>query len=155
MSVYAKEHKVGTSSISPRSILCQLFAQDWPNLRWGRFNKYFASYGIIACIWKFVFLLQAIEKYCQFPPSGSNPISVTTEDYYCLEDESFLNDVIIDFFFKWLQFDLISPEDRDRTHIFSTFFYNRLTTRPQMQVLHSSKVKLRKSPLTLNLLLKY
>ena len=101
-----------------------------------------------------MFLLQAIEKYCQFPPSGSNPISVTTEDYYCLEDESFLNDVIIDFFFKWLQFDLISPEDRDRTHIFSTFFYNRLTTRPQMQVLHSSKVKLRKSPLTLNLLLK-
>ena len=22
-----------------RSILCQLFAQDWPNLRWGRFNN--------------------------------------------------------------------------------------------------------------------
>ena len=24
-----------------RSILCHLIAQDWPNLGWGRFNKYF------------------------------------------------------------------------------------------------------------------
>ena len=70
------------------------------------------------------------EKYCQYPPVGSSSVSVTTEDYYCLEDESFLNDVVIDFYFKWLQFAKIPPADRDRTHIFSTFFYKRLTTRP-------------------------
>ena len=70
------------------------------------------------------------EKYCQFPPTGSHPISVCTEDYLVLNDETFLNDVIIDFFFKWLQFDKMSEADRNRTHIFSTFFYKRLTMRP-------------------------
>ena len=66
---------------------------------------------------------QPIQKYCQFPPTGSSSVSVTTEDYYCLEEESFLNDTTIDFYFKWLQFSILKPEDRDRTHIFSTFFY--------------------------------
>ena len=64
-----------------------------------------------------------IQKYCQYPPTGSSSVSVTTEDYYCLEEESFLNDTTIDFYFKWLQFSLLTPKDRDRTHIFSTFFY--------------------------------
>ena len=72
-------------------------------------------------------------KYCQYPPTGSNSVSVTMEDYYCLEDESFLNDVVIDFFFKWLQFSQLGESDRNRTHIFSTFFYKRLTTRPPKQ----------------------
>ena len=66
---------------------------------------------------------QPIQKYCQYPPTGNSSISVTTEDYYCLEEESFLNDTTIDFYFKWLQFSILKPEDRDRTHIFSTFFY--------------------------------
>ena len=60
-------------------------------------------------------------------------MSVTTEDYCCLEEESFLNDVIIDFYLRWLQFHVISESDRDRTHVFSTYFYNRLTTRPKPQ----------------------
>ena len=67
-------------------------------------------------------------KYCQYPPSGSNCISVTAEDYCCLEKGVFLNDSIIDFFLKWLQFSKLKDKDRDRTHIFSTFFYKRLTT---------------------------
>ena len=77
--------------------------------------------------------LQPIQKYCQYPPTGSSSVSVSTEDYYCLEEESFLNDTTIDFYFKWLQFSILKPEDRDRTHIFSTFFYKRLTTRPIKQ----------------------
>ena len=73
-------------------------------------------------------------KYCQYPPTGSSSVSVTMEDYYCLEDESFLNDSVIDFYFKWLQFSgKLSEPDRERTHIFSTFFYKRLTTRPPKQ----------------------
>ena len=71
-----------------------------------------------------------IEKYCQYPATGSNTVSISPEDYYCLEDESFLNDVIIDFYLKWIQNDLIPQESRDRTHIFTTYFYKRLTTRP-------------------------
>ncbi len=74
-----------------------------------------------------------IDKYCQFPATGASTVSVTQEDYYCLEDESFLNDVIIDFYFKWIQHSIIPDESRDKTHIFTTFFYKRLTTRPQKQ----------------------
>ena len=68
-------------------------------------------------------------KYCQYPPRGSNCISVTVEDYCCLEDDVFLNDSIIDFYLRWLQFSKLRHIDRDRTHIFSTFFYKRLTMR--------------------------
>ena len=71
-----------------------------------------------------------IEKYCQYPATGSNTVSISPEDYYCLEDESFLNDVIIDFYLKWIQNTVIPQESRDRTHIFTTYFYKRLTTRP-------------------------
>jgi Ulp1 family protease len=56
----------------------------------------------------FFICFQSNELYCQFPPSGSHSISVQTEDYLLLEDETFLNDVIIDFFFKWLQYDQVS-----------------------------------------------
>ena len=71
-----------------------------------------------------------VEKYCQYPITGSNTVSVTQEDYFCLEDESFLNDVIIDFYFKWIHHSIIPLESRDKTHIFTTYFYKRLTTRP-------------------------
>lgn len=71
----------------------------------------------------------SIDKYCQFPLTGGT--TVTTDDYVCLEDESFLNDVIIDFYLRFLQFSMMGEADRDRTHVFSTFFYNRLTTRPK------------------------
>lgn len=74
--------------------------------------------------------INRIEKYCQFPATGSNTVSVTQEDYFCLEDESFLNDVIIDFYFKWIQETIIPSDLKDKTHIFTTYFYKRLTTRP-------------------------
>lgn len=67
-----------------------------------------------------------VQRYCQYPPTGSSSVSVTNEDYYCLEEESFLNDTTIDFYFKWLQFSILKQADRDRTHIFSTFFYKVL-----------------------------
>merc|ERR1719187_2912955 len=72
-----------------------------------------------------------VVKYCQYPAEGTGTVSVTTEDYLCLEDEQFLNDVIIDFYLRYLQFGIISEHDRDRMHIFSTYFYKRLTTRPK------------------------
>lgn len=54
-------------------------------------------------------------------------IHVTTEDMRCLEPGEFLNDVIIDFYLKYLFGEILSKEDRNRTHIFSSFFYKRLT----------------------------
>jgi len=71
--------------------------------------------------------------YCQFPPNSSGTISVTNEDYMCLGSSQFLNDVIIDFFLKYLQFSNIGIVDDNlmsKTHIFTTFFFKRLTTKP-------------------------
>ena len=62
-----------------------------------------------------------VEKYCQFEGQ-----SVTMEDYYCLEDESFLNDVIIDFYFKWIQHKILKETTfKDNIHVFTTYFYKR------------------------------
>jgi Ulp1 family protease len=71
--------------------------------------------------------------YCQYPPNFSGNISVTNEDYMCLAASQFLNDVIIDFFLKYLQYSNNGTVDQDlmaKTHIFTTFFYKRLTTKP-------------------------
>ena len=46
---------------------------------------------------------QQVVKYCQYPPDGVGNVSVYNEDYNCLEAEQFLNDVIIDFYLKYLQ----------------------------------------------------
>ncbi|XP_035702048.1 uncharacterized protein LOC110842552 isoform X4 [Folsomia candida] len=58
-------------------------------------------------------------------------ISVLQMDVLCLADEQFLNDSILDFWLRYIEHELLSPEDRARTYIFSTFFYKRLTTRPK------------------------
>lgn len=48
----------------------------------------------------------------------------------CLAQDQFLNDVIIDFYLKHLVHDILTHVQREKTHIFSTFFYKRLTTKP-------------------------
>jgi len=82
-------------------------------------------------------------KYCQFPPEGAGNVSVTNEDYACLEVEQFLNDVIIDFYLKYLQYGKFESLEqvKEKTHIFTTYFYKRLTTRP------TTKNKLRQHPI--------
>ncbi|XP_071956317.1 uncharacterized protein [Antedon mediterranea] len=65
-----------------------------------------------------------------YPPNESKGrISVTSEDLSCLEDGEFINDVIIDFYLKYLLHEVLSEEVRERTHIFSSFFYKRLSKR--------------------------
>ncbi|XP_062138169.1 sentrin-specific protease 6-like isoform X2 [Drosophila sulfurigaster albostrigata] len=63
-----------------------------------------------------------------YPPKGTGGLCIRMEDYMCLTRESYLNDIIIDFYLLWLRNTLIPERLRDRTHIFSTFFYKRLTT---------------------------
>jgi len=75
----------------------------------------------------------AVITYCQYPPNFSGNISVTNEDYLCLRASQFLNDVMIDFFLKYLQYSNNGTVDQDlmaKTHIFTTFFFKRLTTKP-------------------------
>ena len=70
-------------------------------------------------------------KLFDYPPQGSNRIAVSTIDYACLEADAFLNDVILDFYLKFVNHEILSQADKERTLIFSTFFYNRLTQRPK------------------------
>lgn len=63
-----------------------------------------------------------------YPPKGTGSLCIRMEDYVCLTKESYLNDIIIDFYLLWLRNTQIPEALRERTHIFSTFFYKRLTT---------------------------
>ena len=74
-------------------------------------------------------------------PQGKGGISINTEDYMCLAIDQYLNDVIIDFYLKYLHLDL-APEQKNNTHIFSSFFYKRLTTMTSRQRQNKDDVKL-------------
>ncbi|TSL47581.1 Sentrin-specific protease 6 [Bagarius yarrelli] len=63
------------------------------------------------------------------PPPAKGGISVTNEDLHCLNDGEFLNDVIIDFYLKYLFLEKLKKEDASRSHVFSSFFYKRLNQR--------------------------
>lgn len=61
------------------------------------------------------------------PPPNKGGITVTSEDLECLRDGEFLNDVIIDFYLKYLQLERADKDVASRSHIFSSFFYKQLT----------------------------
>lgn len=68
-------------------------------------------------------------RLIQFPPPPSKGgITVTMEDLRCLDSGHFLNDVIIDFYLKYL-LQNASAAVAERSHIFSSFFYKQLTRR--------------------------
>lgn len=62
-----------------------------------------------------------------YPPTGKGGLPINTKDYICLGIDQYLNDVIIDFYLKYLHNEVLTDEQRAKTHIFSTFFYNTLT----------------------------
>nr|XP_022918733.1 uncharacterized protein LOC111427716 [Onthophagus taurus] len=70
-----------------------------------------------------------IKQLLIYPPEGKGGLSINTEDYLCLAQDQFLNDVIIDFYLKYIVMQF-PEEQQQKIHIFSTFFYKRLTTKP-------------------------
>lgn len=81
---------------------------------------------------KFIFFYYStgVRHILIYPPPHQGPrgISINTEDYECLAIDQYLNDVIIDFYLRYLQDEVLTKGQRSRTHIFSQFFYKRLTT---------------------------
>ncbi|CAN7988946.1 unnamed protein product [Ixodes hexagonus] len=63
------------------------------------------------------------------PPPKTGGIPVHRADLRCLGEAQFLNDVIIDFYLKYLMQEKVCEEVQRRTHVFSSFFYPRLTQR--------------------------
>ncbi|MEE6470111.1 hypothetical protein FKM82_008858 [Ascaphus truei] len=61
------------------------------------------------------------------PPPTKRGLGVTHEDLECLEHGEFLNDVIIDFYLKYLLLEKFPKPFAERSHIFSSFFYKCLT----------------------------
>ncbi|NWS96937.1 SENP7 protease, partial [Mionectes macconnelli] len=78
--------------------------------------------------WKEVRETGAVKNLIVYPPPPTKGgLGVTREDLECLEYGEFLNDVIIDFYLKYLLLEKAPKRLADRTHIFSSFFYKCLT----------------------------
>lgn len=67
-----------------------------------------------------------------YPATGKGGIEVKANDYICLASDQYLNDVIIDFYLKYLLNQVLTVDQQAKTHIFSSFFYNTLTNTKHM-----------------------
>ena len=57
---------------------------------------------------------------------GTGTVEVTSRDLLTLEDNEFLNDSVIEFRIKKLWLEEMKQEDRDRCHVFNSFFFEKL-----------------------------
>ncbi|XP_031733887.1 sentrin-specific protease 7-like [Anarrhichthys ocellatus] len=75
-------------------------------------------------------LHQLPTRLIQYPAAPSKGrITVTKEDLACLSGGEFLNDVIIDFYLKFLLLEGVGGSVVERSHVFSSFFYKQLSRR--------------------------
>eukprot|EP00092_Neocalanus_flemingeri_P033060 GFUD01035954.1.p1 GENE.GFUD01035954.1~~GFUD01035954.1.p1 ORF type:complete len:1471 (+),score=415.21 GFUD01035954.1:79-4491(+) len=76
-------------------------------------------------------VLTDYSKVCEFPVGSKDKVSVCLSDYKTLEHDTFLNDIIIDFYLTYLYHVFLNKEDQPTVHIFSTMFYKRLNSTPK------------------------
>lgn len=65
-----------------------------------------------------------------YPPRGTGAITITLQDYECLASNRYINDKIVEFYCQYLLNERLTAEQITATHIFSSFFFERLTTVP-------------------------
>ncbi|XP_046432361.1 uncharacterized protein LOC124185514 isoform X5 [Neodiprion fabricii] len=71
---------------------------------------------------------RCIQTILIYPPAPArDAITINDRDCACLGKDKFINDVIIDFYLKYLSLEVLLKEDQKRTHVFSSHFYKRLT----------------------------
>ncbi|XP_051725153.1 sentrin-specific protease 6 isoform X2 [Ctenopharyngodon idella] len=71
---------------------------------------------------------QEIKKLVVYPPPpAKRGLTITEEDLDCLEEGEFLNDVILDFYLRYLVCEQQDKEDATKYHVFSSFFFKHLT----------------------------
>ena len=63
---------------------------------------------------------------------GPGKFSVSTVDYFCLDQDNLLNDIIIDFYIRYVFSTKLSDELKNKCHVFSSFFYQSLTTKSKI-----------------------
>ena len=66
-------------------------------------------------------------KMCMYPENAKDSVLVCVSDYKSLEHDTYLNDIIIDFYLTYL-YHKLTLEEQKKVHIFSTMFYKRLTS---------------------------
>ena len=62
------------------------------------------------------------------PPPEQGGIAIKNIHLECLAEGKFLNDIIIEFYMKYLEREVLCEKYRRRIYFFSTHFYTRLTT---------------------------
>ena len=77
-------------------------------------------------------------KVCEFPEGTKDTVFVSLADYKTLHHDTFLNDIIIDFYLTYLFHKFINEEDRPAVHMFSTMFYKRLNSIPKKAITAAS-----------------
>ncbi|XP_030638726.1 sentrin-specific protease 7b [Chanos chanos] len=84
-------------------------------------------------------------RLIQFPPPpAKGGITVTTEDLECLNSGEFLNDVIIDFYLKYLLLEKADRKIAERSHVFSSFFYKQLTRKDNSEEASGAEAQYRR-----------
>ncbi|KAI8815560.1 uncharacterized protein EV422DRAFT_373110 [Fimicolochytrium jonesii] len=63
----------------------------------------------------------------RFPFDQKVAVTVRVEDYDRLQDGEYLNDVVIEFFMKWLALQGVNKEHENEVHFFNSFFFEQLS----------------------------
>jgi len=62
-----------------------------------------------------------------YPKGASDAVELQATDFDCLNVGEYLNDTVIDFYLRYLVEEVFSSDQRQRFHLFNSFFHKKLT----------------------------